>query len=178
MNPVHFEGVNMVIAENQPPYTPLPVRFLGTNMGICISCWELTDEEIAAIVNTRRIWGSHLTFNSPFQPLALSTDRPNWEGVATPPLTCDHGCPLGEHCPQCQEGPPKCFDCDPLIVGDVCPVCVKEREEDLPVVKRCPDCGAIHGETAIPPGKYRTNPVVCPQCIKAEQAEHDRRSGS
>lgn len=67
MKPINFEGFNCTYAENQPEYLPLPaMRFPD---GTVISCWELTDEEVAQLINSKRIYISMLTFNQPLQPL-------------------------------------------------------------------------------------------------------------
>ncbi len=67
MKPIQFPGVNVVYAENQPEYTPLPaLRFPD---GTSISCWELTDEEVATLVSTKKLYIGVLTFNQPLQPL-------------------------------------------------------------------------------------------------------------
>jgi hypothetical protein len=53
--PVAFEGANVIL---QPPsgsenIAPLPIFRNGT---CCVSCWELSDEEIAEIVKSRRVY--------------------------------------------------------------------------------------------------------------------------
>lgn len=67
MKPIKFYGVNRVYGENQPQYIPLPVQ--KDERGRVISCWELTDDEIAKIVKSRKIWIGQLTFNNPLQPI-------------------------------------------------------------------------------------------------------------
>lgn len=74
--PIRFPGVNVVIAENQTPYIPLPAMFMGDNMGTVLTCWEFTEEEMEEFMRTRKLWISHWTFNQPFQPLCPSTDQP------------------------------------------------------------------------------------------------------
>lgn len=80
MNPVEFPQQTMVLAKNQPQYTPFPVHF-DARLGACIGCFELNDEERAAIAAGGKIWLWQYTFGHPFQPVALTTDDP-W---ATPP---------------------------------------------------------------------------------------------
>lgn len=53
--PVEFEGQNLVL---RPPagsenVSPLPIFRNGT---CCVSCWELSDAEIAEIVKSRRVY--------------------------------------------------------------------------------------------------------------------------
>lgn len=76
MNPIEFEGCNVVIAANQPPYKPLPGQFTGGKPGMLLTCWELDEEEFEEIARTRRIWNSIMTFDAPLQPHCLSADRP------------------------------------------------------------------------------------------------------
>lgn len=73
MKPIEFEGVNKVYGENQPQYIPLPVQ--KDENGRVISCWELTDEELEKIKETKRIWIGQLTFNQPLQPILPSADK-------------------------------------------------------------------------------------------------------
>lgn len=69
MNPIDFSGRNVIFAEDQPEYRPLPaIKMPGTD-GEVISCWQFTDEEIAVIVRTRCIFISQLTFNGLLQPI-------------------------------------------------------------------------------------------------------------
>ena len=72
MKPIKFEGHNIVYAENQPEYNPLPA-FKDEN-GTIVTCWELTNEDFERIVETRRIYLSVMTFNNPLQPVYLTTD--------------------------------------------------------------------------------------------------------
>lgn len=72
MIPIKFKGSNVVFAENQPEYQPLPALVVGD--GSVITCWELTDEEIENIIETKVIWLKQLTFNKPLQPVMLTTD--------------------------------------------------------------------------------------------------------
>jgi hypothetical protein len=67
MNPIKFPGANMNFTTNQPDNKPLPL--LKTSDGMCITCWELTNEEIEEISKTRNIYISQLTFNRGFNPI-------------------------------------------------------------------------------------------------------------
>lgn len=81
MEPVNFEGVNIVYGANQPEYKPLPAerrvpqktdRFFGE----ILTCWELTPEEIKRVQETGKIWLSVLTFGQPLQPVLMSAEKP------------------------------------------------------------------------------------------------------
>jgi hypothetical protein len=74
--PIKFDGSNVVIAENQPPYIPLPAQFMGDKCGTVLTCWQFSDEERAEFLRTGLIWATFLTFGQPFQPVALATDKP------------------------------------------------------------------------------------------------------
>lgn len=72
MKPIIFPGVNVVYAEDQTEYLPLPVMRLPVN-GNAISCWQLTKEEIDAVNETGCIFLSQWTFNQPLQPVLLTS---------------------------------------------------------------------------------------------------------
>lgn len=75
MKPVTFPGQNVVFAENQPEYTPLPALRLPD--GQVITCWEISDEELVEIKRTKRIYLSQLTFNMPLQPVMIGSGLDN-----------------------------------------------------------------------------------------------------
>lgn len=88
MKPIKFDGHNIVIAENQPPYMPLPALCFGDPLGTLLFCWDVSDEELELISRTRKVWVTSLSFNQPLQPLCLSADRPQLPmelEVAPPP---------------------------------------------------------------------------------------------
>jgi hypothetical protein len=71
--PVEFEGQNFVLrppgkAEN---VLPLPIFRNGT---CCVSCWELTDDEIAEIVRSRRVYIS-VFFGNTQPPVFVGSER-------------------------------------------------------------------------------------------------------
>ncbi len=45
-------------------------------MGTCLTCWELSDEELEEIIRTKQVWVTFLTFGKPVQPLMLHADKP------------------------------------------------------------------------------------------------------
>ena len=67
MKPITFPGVNSKFMTNKPDDQPLPL--LKTTDGMCITCWELSDEEIEEIIKNRRIYISQLTFNRGMNPI-------------------------------------------------------------------------------------------------------------
>ena len=76
MTPTTFPEANVVIAENQEPYLPLPALACGDNMGTLLMCWEVTPEEAEVLHRTGKLWVTCLTFNQPIQPLHFSVDKP------------------------------------------------------------------------------------------------------
>lgn len=76
MKPVKFEGHNVVFGENQPEYQPLPAYLNKCAAGEVVQCWELSFDEIQAIIDSRRIWVMQMTFNQPLQPILVSTNPP------------------------------------------------------------------------------------------------------
>lgn len=76
MQPLNFEGANVVFAANQPEYIPLPAEYRGGKSGEILTCWELTPQELEKIQETGKIWLGVLTFGQPLQPLLLSVEKP------------------------------------------------------------------------------------------------------
>lgn len=69
MKPIEFEGHNIVYAKDQPEYLSLPGKKIEGPQGELITCWELSDEEIAILVKTKKLWLSIWTFGQPLQPI-------------------------------------------------------------------------------------------------------------
>lgn len=76
MEPIKFEGANVVFGANQPEYMPLPAQIVNGRSGQVITCWKLTTDELKRIQETGELWLSVLTFNQPLQPVNLSTEKP------------------------------------------------------------------------------------------------------
>ena len=77
MIPVKFPEANAVLAASQDEYEPLPIhRFAGPD-GRVAMCFRLSPAELDEIARTRTLWIQQLTFGQPFQPIALSTQRPD-----------------------------------------------------------------------------------------------------
>lgn len=73
MEPVHFPQVNRVLGKpagmSDEECQPLPVFTDGQR---CVSCYQLTDEDVADLVKTRRLW-LHVWSGSTQPPVALAT---------------------------------------------------------------------------------------------------------
>lgn len=77
MQPIEFPQQTDVLAKDQPQYTPLPVHVGSKEDGFPMTaCFELTDEEVAEIIATRKLWYTQITFGHAFQPVRLSTQNP------------------------------------------------------------------------------------------------------
>lgn len=74
MKPIKFPGVNIVFAEDQPEYQPLPAMILQDRECSVITCWELTEDEIETLTKTRKLFLKQLTFGNPLQPILPTTD--------------------------------------------------------------------------------------------------------
>jgi hypothetical protein len=76
VNPTAFPEANVVLTKPESMTDeecgPLPVYRGG---GECISCWELTGEEIMRILETKKIWVRVLSGNSQ-PPIALELENP------------------------------------------------------------------------------------------------------
>lgn len=75
MIPVKFKGHNVVFAENQPEYNPLPAHVDREN-GIVVTCWQLDDEEKLRFLEDGKIYLQQMTFNQPLQPILPTIDNP------------------------------------------------------------------------------------------------------
>ncbi len=70
---VEFPYQNLVIAKDQPQYTPLPVCVLGENQSV-VSCWEIPPEALEEVRKTGKIYIQVMTFGKPLLPLRVATD--------------------------------------------------------------------------------------------------------
>ena len=76
MEPIEFEGANVVYGANQPEYKPLPAeKRENSKFGEVVTCWQLNQEELKILKRTGKIWLSCLTFNEPLQPVYLSVEQ-------------------------------------------------------------------------------------------------------
>ena len=77
MQPLNFDGANIVYGAKQPEYIPLPAEYRGGKSGEILTCWELSPEELQRIQETGKIWVGVLTFGQPLQPLYVSVEKPD-----------------------------------------------------------------------------------------------------
>lgn len=75
MEAVKFKEYNIVFAESQPEYLPLPAHI--TDDGVVVtSCWSLSFLERIKVIFTGRLFLQIVTFNKPLQPLRMSVNKP------------------------------------------------------------------------------------------------------
>ena len=72
MKPIKFPQSNVVYAENQPEYIPLPAH--KTKNGIVTSCWKFSWKERLRILLGANLFWSQMSFNQPLQPVKPSLD--------------------------------------------------------------------------------------------------------
>ena len=72
MKPIKFKGYNVIYAENQLEYIPLPVY--KDTKGVVTSCWKISFTERLKILLGAKLYWSQMTFNSPLQPIRPSLD--------------------------------------------------------------------------------------------------------
>lgn len=74
MIPTNFTGQNIIFAENQPEYQPLPA--FRNDEGTVLTCWKLSRFERFKMLLTGRLYIQVLTFNHPLQPILPSIENP------------------------------------------------------------------------------------------------------
>jgi hypothetical protein len=78
MKLIEFPEQTVVIAKDQPEYSPLPAhRFPNDPHGRVACCWKLTWMERLAVLCTGKLWHQILTFSKPLQPQLLTVERPD-----------------------------------------------------------------------------------------------------
>lgn len=92
MSPIGFPGANVIFAEDQPEYLPLPAFADGH---VVVTCWTLTLWERIKLLWRGRVWLQQYNFGHPLQPQLPCVDRPTEyldrgpEPVETPDPTED-----------------------------------------------------------------------------------------
>lgn len=74
MKPIKTRHTNIVFGEGKDAYEPLPAW--KNKQGQVVTCWELTDEEIQQLIQSKKIYLMQLTFNQPLQPVSLHSENP------------------------------------------------------------------------------------------------------
>lgn len=77
MVPVKFKQQNVIYAENQPEYLPLPAhKDIKDSNGTVTSCWRFSILERIQILFMGKIYWQQLTFDSTLQPHRPSIKNP------------------------------------------------------------------------------------------------------
>jgi hypothetical protein len=77
MKPIKFKGSNIVFAENQKPYLPLPAwKKPNDEKGTVICCWKATIKERFIILFTGKLYLSMLSFNKSLTPNRIYAENP------------------------------------------------------------------------------------------------------
>jgi len=77
MRIVDFKECNVIYAENQPEYLPLPAH--KSEDGVITSCCRLSFVERIKVLFCGRIYISVMTFNEPLQPIKIFIDKKEME---------------------------------------------------------------------------------------------------
>lgn len=83
---VQFPEANGLLGAHQDEYEPLPVYRFGDRDGRVACCFRLSPAELDEIIRTKTLWVQQLTFGHDFQPIGLSTQRPNDMPVKEPKI--------------------------------------------------------------------------------------------
>ena len=75
MKAVDFDEQNVVISEAQDEYMNLPALAADDEHGSVVSCWELSEEDLKKVQETRKVWLSCYTFGALLQPVLLSVKK-------------------------------------------------------------------------------------------------------
>lgn len=76
MQPLNFDGANVVFGAKQPEYIPLPAEYRGGKSGEILTCWELSPDELKRVQETGKLWLGVLTFGQPLQSVYLAVEKP------------------------------------------------------------------------------------------------------
>lgn len=69
MKPIKFKEHNVIYAENQKEYLPLPAFKNKSEKGEVITCWKLSFKERLIILFKGKLWLSMMSFNNPLTPI-------------------------------------------------------------------------------------------------------------
>jgi len=75
MKPIKFKEHNVVFAENQPEYLPLPAFKSDSDRGEVVFCNKLSFRERIRVLFKGEIWCSLLMFGKPLTPSYHTTKK-------------------------------------------------------------------------------------------------------
>ena len=76
MRAIEFAEQTVILAADQDQYNNLPVHVTPDHERQMISLHELSDEELALINKTRRIWHGQVTYGRSYAPTWLAINNP------------------------------------------------------------------------------------------------------
>lgn len=94
MDPIKFKEHNIVIAEDQKQYRPLPAHTAGDYEGTLTFCWRLSWKERLKVFMSGVMWHQVMTFNGPLQPQLPLATKPELPAFI-PPKPNEHS--MGLH---------------------------------------------------------------------------------
>ena len=115
MKSVPFTGSNIEIGKGQPEYNVIHAMAVPGPEREVICCFELTDEELKQINQTKKIYYSRWTFGQPFQPMRLFTDLSDGIEFIPEVSICAKNCGKTEPS-QLENGLWICLNCGSSIV--------------------------------------------------------------
>lgn len=75
MKPIKFKEQNVIYAENQDEYQPLPALKCNDDMGTVVSCWKLSGKERIKLLFTGKVWVGLASFNKPLTPSYITVNK-------------------------------------------------------------------------------------------------------
>lgn len=76
MKPIKFKEQNVIYAENQEPYLPLPAFKDTDSWGCVTSCWGLGFIERLKVLVTGKVWVTMPTFGKSLTPVKVEIHKP------------------------------------------------------------------------------------------------------
>lgn len=74
MKPIEFPEQNNIATSDDENVKPLPICISSDGFQ-AISCWEVTDEDIERIKQTKRIYLSQMNYGAPLYPVFITSDK-------------------------------------------------------------------------------------------------------
>lgn len=81
MKAIDFEEKNKDIGADQPEYLTLPAKIIIENEVRVFSKWEPSKEDLERLNNGGHIWLCQTTGGNKYQPITLSTTKPNFKAI-------------------------------------------------------------------------------------------------
>lgn len=74
MIPIKTKETNIEYGAGQKEYQPLPA--FKSQDGQVVTCWQMTDDELQRIIESKCVYLRQLTFNQALQPVSLHAENP------------------------------------------------------------------------------------------------------